>query len=77
MLSVLTRTESGLHKSAYFDAVELINPAIAGRITDKRAGALNNECWKLPVTGGSDAHSLFGISSAYTWFKGKTAADFR
>jgi predicted metal-dependent phosphoesterase TrpH len=64
-------------EDVYFDAVEMINPAIAGRITDKRACSMNKNCWKLPVTGGSDAHSLIGIGSAYTWFKGKTAADFR
>ncbi len=64
-------------EDVYFDAVELINPAIAGRITDKRASAMNKECWNLPVTGGSDSHSLAGIGSAYTWFKGRTAEDFR
>ena len=61
----------------YFDAVELINPAIAGKITDGKAQKLNDRVWKLPVTGGSDSHSLDGIGSAYTIFKGKTAADFR
>ncbi len=61
----------------YFDAVELINPAIAGKITDGKAQKLNDKVWKLPVTGGSDAHSIDGIGSAYTIFKGKTAEDFR
>jgi predicted metal-dependent phosphoesterase TrpH len=65
------------HKDVYFDAVELINPAIAGKITDAKAAGLNKSLWKLPVTGGSDAHSLEGIGTAYTLFKGKTAADFR
>jgi predicted metal-dependent phosphoesterase TrpH len=64
-------------EDVYFDAVEMINPAIAGRITDKKASKFNKDFWKLPVTGGSDAHSLAGIGSAYTWFKGRTAADFR
>lgn len=68
-----------LHKDedVYFDAVEMINPAIAGRITDKKACSFNKTFWKLPVTGGSDAHSLPGIGSAYTWFKGRNATDFR
>jgi predicted metal-dependent phosphoesterase TrpH len=64
-------------EDVYFDAVELINPAIAGRITDRKAALFNNTLWTLPVTGGSDAHSLIGIGSAYTRFKGKTAEDFR
>lgn len=61
----------------YFDAVELINPAIAGKITDGKAKKLNDRLWKLPTTGGSDSHSLDSIGSAYTLFKGKTADDFR
>jgi predicted metal-dependent phosphoesterase TrpH len=61
----------------YFDAVELINPAIAGRVTDPKAKKLNDSYWKLPATGGSDSHSLEGIGDAYTLFKGTTAEDFR
>ncbi len=61
----------------FFDAVELINPAIAGRITDEKAAKINREFWQLPVTGGSDSHSLDTIGSAYTLFPGKTAGDFR
>jgi len=61
----------------FFDAVELINPAIAGKITDAKAAKINKTFWKLPATGGSDAHSLEGIGTAYTVFKGKTAEDFR
>ena len=64
-------------KDVYFDAVELINPAIAGKITDGKAAKINKSFWKLPVTGGSDSHSLEGIGTAYTLFKGKTAEDLR
>lgn len=65
------------HDDVYFDAVELINPAIAGKITDEKAKRINHNYWKLPVVGGSDAHSLDGIGIAYTIFKGKTPEDFR
>ncbi len=65
------------NKFIYFDAVELINPAIAGKITDAKARKINNKYWKLPVTGGSDSHSLDGIGTAYTLFKGKNAEDFK
>lgn len=61
----------------FFDAVELINPAIAGRITDKKASKINKEFWQLPVTGGSDSHSLETIGTAYTLFPGRTAEDFK
>jgi len=61
----------------YFDAVELINPAVAGKITDAKAKKLNDQLWKLPVTGASDAHDLEGIGTAYTLFKGKTAEEFK
>jgi predicted metal-dependent phosphoesterase TrpH len=61
----------------YFDAVEMINPAIAGKVTAGKAKKMNQFYWKLPVVGGSDAHSLDGIGIAYTIFKGKTAEDFR
>jgi predicted metal-dependent phosphoesterase TrpH len=61
----------------YLDAVELLNPAIAGKITDERAQKINKALWQLPVTGGSDSHSVEGIGEAYTLFKGKTVEDFR
>ncbi|MBP7791901.1 MAG: PHP domain-containing protein [Candidatus Goldbacteria bacterium] len=61
----------------YFDAVEMINPAIAGKVTAVKAKKMNQFYWKLPVVGGSDAHSLDGIGIAYTIFKGKTAEDFK
>jgi len=61
----------------YFDAVELINPAIAGKTTDGKAKKMNETYWNLPAVGGSDAHSLDGIGLAYTIFKGKTLEDFR
>ncbi|MCE5300634.1 MAG: PHP domain-containing protein [Spirochaetia bacterium] len=64
-------------EDVYFDAVELINPAIAGKVTGSKAKSLNDSYWKLPVTGGSDAHSLEGIGTAYTVFKGSTPEDFR
>ncbi len=61
----------------YFDAVELLNPAIAGRVTGDKALKMNLALWRLPVAGGSDSHSIPGIGSAYTWFRGNTAEDFR
>lgn len=53
-----------------FDAIEVANPSPAGRLTAKRAVAANTERWKLPVTGGSDAHHLLHIGKGWTEFRG-------
>jgi predicted metal-dependent phosphoesterase TrpH len=57
--------------------IETLNPTFAGRVMHERVCQLNRERWHLPETGGSDAHSLSLIGSAYTRFEGRTAEDFR
>jgi predicted metal-dependent phosphoesterase TrpH len=56
--------------------VETLNPSPAGRIRRERLRLLNRQ-WQLAETGGSDAHFLQLIGTAYTEFDGRTAADFR
>lgn len=56
-----------------FDAIELANPSPAGRITAARA-ARHNRAWRLPVTGGSDAHHLPHAGTGWTEFEGTTVA---
>lgn len=70
---VLRRRADGL----WFDAIELANPSPAGRITAARAARLNRERYILPAVGGSDAHYLRVIGSAFTTFPGASAADLR
>jgi predicted metal-dependent phosphoesterase TrpH len=60
-----------------FDAVELANPSPAATRTRGRAMRANQERWRLPDVGGSDAHHLHHIGSAWTNFPGRTAADLR
>lgn len=60
-----------------FDAVELANPSPAALRTRDRAVALNADAWRLPVTGGSDAHHLVHIGTGWTEFDGTTSADLR
>jgi predicted metal-dependent phosphoesterase TrpH len=57
-------------------AVETLNPSPAGRITRAKLARLNLE-WGLPEVGGSDAHFLCRIGTAYTEFDGTSARDFR
>ncbi|HWE62120.1 MAG TPA: PHP-associated domain-containing protein [Chloroflexota bacterium] len=57
-------------------AVETLNPSPAGRITRARLQQLNRR-WGLAETGGSDAHFLCRIGTAYTDYDGRGAADFR
>ena len=56
--------------------LETLNPSPAGRPAYERVRQLNRERYHLPETGGSDAHSLSLIGSAYTRFEGHTAEDF-
>lgn len=60
-----------------FDGIELANGSIAGRLVEDRARRLNRRFYHLAETGGSDAHFLPVIGSAYTVFDGRTAADLR
>jgi predicted metal-dependent phosphoesterase TrpH len=56
--------------------VETLNPTPAGRIRRDRLRLLNRH-WQLAETGGSDAHFLQSIGTAYTEYDGRSAADFR
>jgi predicted metal-dependent phosphoesterase TrpH len=55
-------------------AVETANPTPAGRIV-RRKVAEHNTAWQLAEFGGSDAHFLPRVGSAYTTFPGHGVAD--
>ncbi len=57
-------------------AVEALTPSPAGRITRAKIARFNR-AWGFAEVGGSDAHFLCRIGTAYTEFDGITAADFR
>lgn len=65
------------HPEIHFDAIEVINPSLAGRVTAARVVALNEADLHLTETGSSDAHHLQGVGKAFTRFEGRTAADLR
>jgi predicted metal-dependent phosphoesterase TrpH len=74
--------EAGRRSGVYFDAIEMLNPSVAGRVAHRRARALNRAVLHLPVMAGSDAHASDLIGSAYTTFPcgpegTRTADDLR
>ena len=61
----------------HLDAIELINPSGAGRSAHDAVRRMNDEVLHLPGIGNSDAHVLSAIGSAFTWFRGTSAAEYR
>ena len=59
------------------DAVETLNPSLAGRVRRELLLRLNRDEFGLAETGGSDAHFRAQIGSARTLFPGRTPADVR
>ncbi|MDQ2688972.1 MAG: phosphotransferase [Chloroflexota bacterium] len=59
------------------DAIELMNPSAAGRVRQAARARLNDELLHLAAVGNSDAHVLEGVGTAWTWFPGAGAADYR
>ena len=66
-----------LDPAHHLDGIELLNPSAAGRARHAARRRLNRELLHLPAIGASDAHILEGIGTAWTWFPGVGAADFR
>jgi predicted metal-dependent phosphoesterase TrpH len=60
-----------------FDAIELMNPSAAGRVRRAARDRLNAERLRLPAVGNSDAHVLEAVGSAWTWFPGASADEYR
>jgi predicted metal-dependent phosphoesterase TrpH len=59
------------------DAIELLNPSVAGRSRQVARQRLNDRVLHLPGVGNSDAHVLEGVATGWTWFRGVSAADYR
>jgi predicted metal-dependent phosphoesterase TrpH len=73
----LRRLQADARAERHLDAVELINPSLGGRLRHRALADLNAVELHLPGLGSSDAHVLETVASAWTWFDGRTAADFR
>jgi predicted metal-dependent phosphoesterase TrpH len=70
---VLERRPAGL----WFDGIELSNQSPAGRSMRHRVRRLNEQRFGLPVGGGSDAHYLAVLGTAWTSFQGEGLPGLR
>ncbi len=70
-----------LHEAAdprhHLDGIEVLNPSAAGRTRRVARRQLNDTLLHLPGVGNSDSHVLEHVGSAWTWFRGLSAADYR
>lgn len=58
------------------DAIEMLNPSVAGRARRPHRAALN-EVMGLAAVGNSDAHVLENVGTGWTWFPGTSAEEYR
>jgi len=58
------------------DAIEMLNPSVAGRARRPHRAALN-ELMGLAAVGNSDAHVLEHVGTGWTWFAGASAEAYR
>jgi predicted metal-dependent phosphoesterase TrpH len=72
----IRRVQASPTEGVYLDGFETWNPSLAGRVTRKRVIELNEE-YRLATTGGSDAHFLAHLGTAYTVFPGLTPEELR
>jgi predicted metal-dependent phosphoesterase TrpH len=61
----------------YFDGIEVADQSAGARVSIRKARRLNRERYHLAEVGGSDAHFLAVVGSAYTVFEGRSAEDLR
>jgi predicted metal-dependent phosphoesterase TrpH len=73
----LERIAGSSREGAFLDGLETANQAPGARGRLKRMATLNQERYHLAEVGGSDAHFLKVIGSAYTEFPGRSAEDLR
>jgi predicted metal-dependent phosphoesterase TrpH len=58
------------------DAIEMLNPSVAGRARRPHRRALN-QVMELAAVGNSDAHVVEHVGTGWTWFRGASAEDYR
>jgi predicted metal-dependent phosphoesterase TrpH len=73
----LRRLTADPRPERHLDGVEVINPSLGGRLRHRALAELNDTELHLPGLGSSDAHVLETIASAWTWYQGRSAEDFR
>ncbi len=73
----LRRIASSTGAGLCLDGIEIANRSPGSRMARPRVIALNRSELHLAEVGGSDAHFLDFVGSAYTAFPGKTASDLK
>ncbi len=73
----LDRIAASEREGVYLDGLETANQSPGGRLGLKKAAAFNRERYHLAEVGGSDAHFLKVIGSAYTEFPGRSGEELR
>jgi len=61
----------------HLDGIEILNPSAAGRSRRLARYHLNQTLLHLPGVGNSDSHVLEHVGSAWTWFPGTSAEEYR
>ncbi|MBI1885285.1 MAG: phosphotransferase [Chloroflexi bacterium] len=74
---VIERILASGREGVYLDGLETANQSLGARVTLEKAHRLNREQYHLAEVGGSDAHFLKAVGSAYTLFEGRTAEDLK
>ena len=72
----LVRLHNDPDPSHRLDAIEMLNPSVAGRARRPHRRALN-QVMELAAVGNSDAHVLEHIGTGWTWFPGSSADAYR
>lgn len=73
----LERIAGSRREGVYLDGLETANQSPGARVGLKKAAELNRQRYRLAEVGGSDAHFLKAIGSAYTEFPGRSAEELR
>lgn len=74
---IIQRIVDAPHDGVYFDGLETANQSPGARMGLRKATELNRRRFHLAEVGGSDAHFLKAIGTAYTEFPGRSAAELR
>ncbi len=74
---IIQRLADSAHDGVYFDGLETANQSPGGRVGLRKALELNRARLHLAEVGGSDAHFLKAVASAYTEFRGHSADELR
>ena len=75
--STLDRLTHKATPGVHLDGIEMVTANLAGQVTHHKAKLLNERRYRLPETGGSDAHFLAQVGTGYTLFEGHTAEELR